>query len=117
LAGKWVKREFRLTRSRDIKRVRETGKTVHHPLVVLVYSTSDEPKIRTAVVASKAIGNAVTRNLVKRRLKSCLALHIAAIKGNTDLVIYARKGIVQANFEEICLAITDLLTRADLLEN
>lgn len=112
-----MKREFRLTRSKDIKRVRETGKTVHHPLVVLVHSTSDELKTRVAIVASKAIGNAVTRNLVKRRLKSCLRHHIAAIKGNTDLVFYARKEIVQASFEEVCLAITDLLTKADLLEN
>lgn len=112
-----MKREFRLTRSRDFKRVRETGKTVHHPLVILVYSMSDEPRTRIAVVASKAIGNAVTRNLVKRRLKSCIAPHIATIKGNTDLVFYARKGIVHAGFKEICLAITDLLTKADLMEN
>ena len=112
-----MKRAFRLTRSRDFKRVRETGKTAHHPLVILVYSTSDEQQTRIAVVASKAIGNAVTRNLVKRRLKSCLANYSATIKGNNDLVFYARKGIVHAGFNEICLAIADLLINADLLEN
>jgi ribonuclease P protein component len=85
--------------------------------VILVYSPCDEPRARIAVVASKAIGNAVTRNLVKRRLKSCLAPLTATIKVSTDLIFYARRGIVHAGFTEICLAITDLLNKADLLEN
>jgi ribonuclease P protein component len=112
-----VKKEFRLTRSKDFKRVRETGRTVHHPLVVLVYSRSDQPQPRIAVVASKSVGNAVTRNLIKRRLKSCLSGFSGRITDNTDLVFYARKESVNAGFQEICAAIESLLIKADLLKN
>jgi ribonuclease P protein component len=97
--------------------VREAGKSVHHPLVVLVYSESDQPQPRVAAVASKAVGNAVVRNFIKRRLKSCLARYTARIKKNSDLVFFARREINHAGFEEICVAIENLLTRADLLEN
>ena len=112
-----MKKEFRLTRSRDFKRVREAGKSVHHPLVVLVYSESDRPQPRVAAVASKAVGNAVVRNFIKRRLKSCLGRYTSRIRKSTDLVFFARREIASAGFEEICVAIENLLTRADLLEN
>lgn len=112
-----MKKEFRLTRSRDFKRVREAGKSVYHPLVVLVYSESDQSQPRIAAVTSKAVGNAVVRNFIKRRLKACLVRYTARIKKNTDLVFFARKEIIYAGFEEICVAIENLLTKADLLEN
>jgi ribonuclease P protein component len=112
-----VKKEFRLTRSKDFKRVRETGTSVYHPLVVLVFSVSDQSQPRMAAVASKAVGNAVVRNFTKRRLKSCLARYSDRIKKDTDLVIFARRDIVNASFQEICMAIENLLLKADLLEN
>lgn len=111
-----MKKAFRLTRSRDFKRVKETGRTVYHPLVVLVYATSDRPTPHIAAVASKAIGNAVARNRVKRRLKSCLDRYAEKLKGFTDLVFYARKDILEVGFVEICDAIESLLMKADLLE-
>jgi ribonuclease P protein component len=70
-----------------------------------------------AVVASKRIGGAVERNLVKRRLKSCLVKYIGRICDNTDLVFYARKEISNASFEEICKAIENLLSKAELFNN
>jgi ribonuclease P protein component len=70
-----------------------------------------------AAVASKAVGNAVVRNFIKRRIKSCLARYSGRIKKNTDLVFFARKEIVNAGFQEICMAIENLLMKADLLEN
>jgi ribonuclease P protein component len=57
-----VKRRFRLTRSTDFKRVRSSGKSYAHPLVVLYALPSDQPHMRIGVAASKAVGNAVQRN-------------------------------------------------------
>lgn len=112
-----MKRKFRLTRSKDFKRVKETGQSVHHPLVVLVYARSGQTQPRIAVVVSKAIGNAVARNLVRRRLKSCISESAHRIKEYSDLVFFARREIIHASFLEIGNAIDDLLFRADLLEN
>lgn len=112
-----MKREFRLTRSKDFKRVKKTGKSLHHPLVVLVFAESECVQPRIAVVASKAIGGAVARNYIKRRLKSCIRDYVSRIKNQFDLVFYARHGILGASYTEICSAIDFLLNKADILEN
>ena len=111
-----MKRAFRLTRTKDFKRVKETGRAIRHPLVVLVYASSDFPQPRIAVVASKSVGKAVDRNLAKRRLKSCLSRIMCRIASNTDLIFYARKDIVNADFSQICSAVQELLTRSGLLK-
>jgi ribonuclease P protein component len=38
-----VQKKFRLTRSEDFKRVRRSGKSYAHPLVVLIVQTHDKP--------------------------------------------------------------------------
>jgi ribonuclease P protein component len=110
-----VKRENRLTRSKDFKRVKDIGKSIYHPLLVLVYTRSDEQQTRAAAVASKAVGNAVIRNRIKRRLKSCLDSLWRNINQPWDLIFYSRPAIVNANTMEICSAIEYLLLEAGVL--
>jgi ribonuclease P protein component len=110
-----VKRENRLTRSKDFKRVKDVGKSIYHPLIVLVCTRNEGQQTRAAAVASKAIGNAVVRNKIKRRLKSCLDLLWHKINQQWDLVFYSRAAIVDANITEICSAIEYLLLEAGVL--
>ena len=110
-----MKKENRLTQSKDFKRVKDVGKRIYHPLLVLVYTRNEGQPTRAAAVASKAIGNAVIRNNIKRRLKSCLDLIWHNISQNWDLVFYSRAAIVDANFTEICSAIEYLLLEAGVL--
>ena len=110
-----MKKKNRLTQSKDFKRVKDVGKKIYHPLLVLVYTPNDAQQSRVAVVASKAIGNAVVRNKVKRRLKSCLDQIWHNISRQWDLVFYSRAAIVDANITEICSAIEHLLLEAGVL--
>jgi len=110
-----VKKENRLTQSKDFKRVKDVGKRIYHPLLVLVYTRNEGQQTRAAVVASKAIGNAVVRNKIKRRLKSCLDRIWHKISRQWDLVFYSRAAIVDANITEICSAIEYLLLEAGVL--
>jgi ribonuclease P protein component len=110
-----VKKENRLTQSKDFKRVRDVGKRIYHPLLVLVYTRNEGQPTRAAAVASKTIGNAVVRNRIKRRLKSCLDRIWHNISRQWDLVFYSRAAIVDANFTEICSAIEYLLLEAGVL--
>jgi len=68
-----VKRRFRLTRSTDFKRVRSSGKSYAHPLVVLYVTPSDGPGTRVGVTATRTVGNAVRRNRAKRLLRAAMA--------------------------------------------
>lgn len=110
-----MKKIYRLTRSKDFKRVKDVGKSIYHPLLVLVYTRNEGQQTRAAAVASKAIGNAVVRNKIKRRLKSCLDQLWQKINQQWDLVFYSRAAIVDANITEICSAIEYLLLEAGVL--
>ncbi len=110
-----MKKENRLTQSKDFKRVKNVGKRIYHPLLVLVYTQNEGQQTRVATVASKTIGNAVVRNKVKRRLKSCLDEIWHNISQHWDLVFYSRAAIVDATITEICSAIEYLLLEAGVL--
>lgn len=110
-----MKKENRLTRSTDIKRVKEFGKRAYHPLVVLIYAPNEVSISRAAVVASKKVGNAVTRNRAKRRLRAALDRFWQQVQGNNDLIFFCRRGIVEVNFDEVINAIKHLLNEAGVL--
>jgi ribonuclease P protein component len=113
-----VERQFRLTRTTDFMRVRRSGKSYAHPLVVLIttHSNSTEPVVRIGVSASQAVGKAVQRNRAKRRIRACVTQILPAIQPGNDLIFLARRPIEQANHKELCDAIKNLLKRAGLLK-
>ena len=109
-----MKRNFRLTQARDFIRIKNDGKSKHHKLVVLAYIPNDLDYSRMACVTSKALGNAVMRNLVKRRMKTCVANSWSKIKSGWDLVLYARSAGASASYNDWHEAIDDLLQHAGL---
>ena len=68
-----MKRNFRIAHSKDFLHIKNDGESKRHKLVVLAYVQNDLGYSRMACVSSKAIGNAVKRNLIKRRMKACVA--------------------------------------------
>ena len=112
-----MKRRFRLTRSTDFKRVRRIGKSYAHPLVVLVIAANELQHARIGIVAGRAVGSAVHRNLAKRRLRACLDQWLQCLPAGKDLIFLARKPMDQASYAEICTAVQGLLKRAGLVND
>jgi len=117
-----VQRKFRLTRSEDFKRVRRSGKSYAHPLVVLIVQTHDQrsnpvdqPRVKVGVAAGRTVGNAVYRNRAKRLLREAMRPLIPSISSNLDLILIARPGLVTATLEETRRALLTLLERAKVL--
>ena len=50
---------------------------------------------------SRKVGNAVTRNAVRRRLKEVFYSALPRIPGNLDLVVSARPAAAEADFREL----------------
>jgi ribonuclease P protein component len=103
-----------MTRSEDIKRVRRSGKTYAHPLVVLFTLPNPDKTLRIAVVAGKSVGTAVKRNRAKRLLRAAIQPLIPCLRVGWDLMLIARQGLTQATFEETGSALHGLITRAHL---
>jgi len=126
-----VQRKFRLTRSEDFKRVRRSGKSYAHPLVVLIVQTHDkrsttiphafgggpvdQPRVKIGVAAGRTVGTAVTRNRAKRLLREAMRPLIPSIASSLDLILIARPGLVSATLEETRQALLNLLQRAQIL--
>ena len=110
-----MQRKFRLTRSEDFKRVRRSGKSYAHPLVVLIVQTHEQPRTKVGVAAGRTVGTAVHRNRAKRLLREAMRALIPDIAPNLDLVLIARSGLVSATLEDARKALFNLLQRAQLL--
>lgn len=112
-----MQRKFRLSRSEDFKRVRRTGKSYAHPLVVLVAQASEKvsPHIRVGVAAGKTTGTAVHRNRAKRLLREAIRPLIPSLASGWDLILIARPALVSATLDDARSALTSLLKRAKLI--
>lgn len=112
-----MQRQFRLTRSTDFKRVRRDGKSNAHPLVVLIALENQLSTTRVGVTAGKRVGNAVIRNRAKRLMRAAARELHPQIKNGYDLIIIARKPIIQSKMPQVREALHNLLQRAQLLED
>ncbi len=110
-----MNRNFRLTQSTDFKRVRRSGKSYAHPLVVLIVVPADGESTRFGIIAGKSVGKAVQRNRAKRLIREALRSLLPQIKPGFKIVLIARNPIVEKKLSEIHACLHQLFTRANLL--
>lgn len=73
--------------------------------------------MKVGFTVSKKIGNAVTRNSIRRKMKESTRLMIPNITNGYSLVLLARKPIIDLKFEEINNSIKSLLIKTKLYIN
>ncbi len=89
-------RRRRLSRSGDFKRAYREGSSKATRYLVLYRfdrSTDDDSDIRLGVSVSKKLGDAVTRNRVKRVLKEAFWSQVDPESVEQDFVLVARTGV------------------------
>jgi len=98
----------------DFTRVFEDGTTFSNSMMVLKMASNELTANRFGFTVSKRIGNAVTRNKAKRRLKEIV--RTLQIKQGWDVVLIARPQIRSSEFKRIEDSVRDILSKAKLLE-
>jgi ribonuclease P protein component len=94
----------RLTKRSDFLRVQRANiKYVTPSLVVQTASNSSlgQMTARVGFTASKKIGNAVSRNFAKRRMRVLISRQSDALVKATDYVVIARQAILVKRFSDI----------------
>ncbi len=112
-----MRRAQRLRANEDFRRVRGKGRAWAHPLLVLLVAPRPDgaPVTRVGVSAAKRVGNAVTRNRAKRRVREAVRARYPALPAGWDLVWVLRTGAGEATYAALAQAVESLLRRAGLL--
>jgi len=92
----------KITKSLEYKLIVSNGKKINSHNFNLNYKKSDYRYIRIGITTSKKIGNAVKRNLVKRRIKALFFKLLSTSNLYTkDYVIIGKKGILSEKFDNL----------------
>ncbi len=105
-------RRYRLTSSSDFQRVRRSGKSYAHPLVILRVSPNGLGQARQGVSTARGLKTAVARNRAKRRLRHGLRSAQDRIGPGWDLVWVAKPGLLEADWPAVQAAIDTLLEQS-----
>ena len=93
-----MNRRHRLSRSRDFDAVYRHGRSVSTRYLVLHWFERDEdaegPRLGLAV--PRAVGTAVARNRIKRRLREIFRARSDELRQDRDYVLVVRPGLVEA---------------------
>jgi ribonuclease P protein component len=112
-----VNRNFRLTQSIDFKRVRRFGKSYAHPLVVLVVLAGADEQKHIGVMAGRSVGNAIQRNRAKRMLRESVRTILPRLNLGWNVILIARKPILNAKLPVIEDCLIQLFSKANLLSD
>lgn len=105
----------RLCRGAEIREVLRRGRHFAGDSGVLKVRRGKESVPRLCVVASKRVGGAVTRNLVRRRIREIARREIEPGVSPVDMVFRANAESGRMDFEGIYEAFTGQLRRAGLI--
>jgi ribonuclease P protein component len=106
---------YRLKSSQEIQAIRQKGKSFSDQFVVEVVMVNDLKITRVAVIASKSVGGAVQRNRCKRLLRSRVNNNWAEMKQGVDILLIARKKLLEASPDEVDVSVRHLLGMAGLI--
>ena len=108
-------RHLRLKHPQDFQRIREQGKHLRDRLLSLNVLANNLSHNRFGFVTSRRIGNAVTRNRIKRRLRVAVHSRLNRLAAGYDVVVIAHPVAASASFHDLDARLDDLLGKAGLL--
>jgi ribonuclease P protein component len=107
----------RLKRRREFLRAAQKGKRAARPGLVLQAVPNGTDTLRVGFTVTKKVGNAVTRNRAKRRLREAARLSLPAqgLSGY-DLVLIGRDGTIGRPFERLVSDLAGALRQCGVAE-
>lgn len=90
-----------MTAAADFQFVMRRGSRSGRKTVVVSVAQTGNAKSMAGFAVSKAVGGAVVRNRVKRRLRAVLATHLPTLPLGTGVVVRALPPAASADFQQL----------------
>ena len=101
--------------NREFRYAYRKGKKVVSDLVILHYYANRTNENKLGITVSTSIGNAVTRNRVKRYMREAFRIYKDRIKTGYNIVIVARNKTAYSNFDSIKFCMKECIENSGLM--
>ncbi|MGP4081284.1 ribonuclease P protein component [Pseudalkalibacillus sp. R45] len=111
-----MKKKYRIKKNEEFQAVFRKGESFANRQFVIYYLRKpDQDYFRLGLSVSKKIGNAVTRNRIKRLVREAFHELEENIKDSYDYVIIARKPTSSMDFHEVKSSLIHVMKRSKLM--
>ncbi|MGT2911474.1 ribonuclease P protein component [Streptococcus cameli] len=110
-----MKKTYRVKREKDFDQIFSQGKNVANRKFVVYHIPNGQEHFRVGLSVSKKLGNAVTRNTIKRKLRHIIQ-ECRPYLNSEDLVVIARKGVEELDYHELKKNLLHVLKLANIYQ-
>lgn len=107
-----MKVKYRVKTHEDFQEVIKEKKTVSNRIYVLYYKKNELNHSRVGISSSKKLGNAVTRNKIRRQIRM-MAQQVINFENSIDYCIIVRKSYLKQTFEDNKKELSILIEKAN----
>ena len=102
----------RLRKNKEFRKVFEEGFFASNSILTIHLVPNVSMRRRVGFTAGKKLGSAVIRNRCKRRLRECYRLYQQDVPPGMDMVIVARKTLINATWLRLKTAFAEAVQRS-----
>lgn len=111
-----MKKAYRIKKNHEFQHIFKNGKSfANRELVIYYFNKKDQEHFRLGISVGKKLGNAVTRNKIKRYIREIFTQLKGKIKPEYDIIIIARQRCVDLDFDKMFHSVVHLLKKQHLL--
>lgn len=112
-----MKKKNRIKKNEDFQKVFKQGKSMaNRQFVIYMLNQPEEKEFRLGLSVSKKIGNAVTRNRVKRLVRQVFLEEKDSLKTGMDYIVIARKPASEMDYHEVKSSLLHLFRKTKILK-
>jgi len=94
-------RQARLRKHADFETVYHNGRRLFSAHMTVFFLRRESREVRVGFTVPRALGTAVERNRIRRRMREAVRLSLAAAGTGVDVVIHPKKSVLKAAFAEL----------------